>query len=438
MHSRVIRPNAILLLAIFLAILITGSTTLLATAKLKGGVIYRFPANSGPWGSLVADAAGNLYGTTANGGNAGCGTVFEMSPPTSPGGSWSEVELYSFQCATDGTHPLFGLTFDKAGNLYGTTSQGGANDGGTIFELSPPAGPGGAWTETTLYTFDENASWPTGNLIFDRAGNLYGTTFYSSLFGVVYQLSPPPTPGGAWTFTILYNFTAGTDGEEPNGGVILHNGALYGTTTFAGNYSCDELEGVGCGTVFKLIPPAIPGGVWTEQTILEFGGQDGEYPYGGLVFDAAGNLYGTASGGGIYSCGFDTGCGTVFELTPPPGGEGTWAETILYNFAGGFDGWLPMTNLTFDTHGALYGVTPVGGGSGICYAEGCGTAFRLLPPRTLGDAWTEQILHRFGAGSDGILPEAGLLRGGDAFYGTTSGTSNSVFAGTVFKFVLTE
>jgi uncharacterized repeat protein (TIGR03803 family) len=404
-------------------------------------LIYRFqggPADGyRPWGSLIADAAGNLYGTTLAGGNAGYGTVFEMTPPGSPGGSWSEVVLYSFQGGTDGGGPLYGLTLDKSGNLYGTTDI-------TIFELSPPAIPGGAWTETILYTFGTSAFGPTGNLIFDKAGNLYGTTtFGPSPVGTVYQLSPPLTPGGSWTFTVIYNFTGGTDGGSPQSGVIIDSaGRLYGTTSSGGNYLCLYY---GCGTVFKLVPPADPGGAWTEYTLYAFGNQasDGKYPDDSLVFDAAGNLYGTTPDGGRYQCGYSGQCGTVFELSPPASGIGTWTETILYNFAGGTDGSFPPANLTFDTHGVLYGVTNEGGGhlaGGHCGWWGCGTVFRLLPPVTPGGAWTEQILHSFGSGiDDAISPRAGLLRIGRVFYGTTEYgggvTSNCpIGCGTVFTF----
>jgi uncharacterized repeat protein (TIGR03803 family) len=413
--------------AVFLAILILGSTALLALSN-RWLILYRFqggPAD-GYWpSSLVADAAGHLYGTTFQGGNGpvancyqrlsfGCGTVFEMIPP-SPGGSWSEVVLYSFQGETDGGAPSYGLTLDKSGNLYGTTSS-------TIFELSPPASPGGAWTETTLYTFGSNALGPMGNLIFDKAGNLYGTT-YLQPGGTVYELSPPPTPGASWTFTIIYYFTGGKDGGGPQSGVIMDNaGALYGTTSYGGRFLCNM--GSGCGTVFKLTPPATQGGVWTEHTLYGFGAQnDGKDPDDSLVFDAAGNLYGTTPDGGLYQCPWNTYCGTVFELTPPASGEGPWTETILHNFTGGNDGSFPPSNLTFDTQGTLYGVTSEGGGAfagGHCGDWGCGTVFRLLPPATAGSAWTEQILHRFGSQSDdGLAPVAGLLRIGRVFYGTT-------------------
>ncbi len=440
------RVNAIRLSATLFAILITATSAIFALSNEQ--VIHRFKGSHTdgyrPFASLVADARGHLYGTTFQGGDGpalcwqrlgfGCGTVFEMIPPTSSGGSWSEVLLHSFQGGADGGAPLYGLTLDETGNLYGTTDS-------TIFQLSPPGNPEGAWTETTLYTFGSDALAPTGNLSFDKAGNLYGTT-YLPPGGAVYQLSPPSTPGGSWTFTILYNFAGQSDGAEPEGGVILDStGALYGTTSSGGRTeSCDV--GYGCGTVFKLVPPAEQEGAWTEYTLYAFGSlpNDGRYPTDSLVFDATGNLYGATSDGGSNNCGDGYQCGTVFELSPPSDGKGFWTETILYNFAGGSDGSFPQANLTFDAHGkALYSVTADGGLAGghcpVWPVFGCGTVFRLLPPATEGGAWTKQIVHRFGTGEpqDGIAPVAGLIRFGNAFYGTTE-YGGGAASGTVFTF----
>jgi hypothetical protein len=455
-------------LAVLVAILMFPGSAL--AAGPKGGVIHRFQGGTAdgdrPFAGLIADAAGNLYGTTLNGGNGpadcyglgntGCGTVFELIRPTTLDGIWTETVLYSFQAGTDGYGPLGGVIFDQAGNLYGTTTSGGENPGclncGTVFELTPPASAGGVWTETVLYRFGSNSNDgadPMGSLVFDKAGNLYGTTFIdgSGTSGTGFQLSPPSSPGSAWTETVIYNFTGGKDGALPEIGLIIDNaGVLYGTTSSGGRYlSCNALGG-GCGTVFKLVPPAMPGGAWSEHVLYAFGGQadDGRSPAGSLVFDVAGNLYSTTSDGGIYDCGHQSHCGTVFELTPPASGKGAWTETIIYNFKGGNDGSYPQNNVTFDSQGALYGTTGSGGGGdggGACPGY-CGTVFKLVPPAISGGTWTEQLLHRFGIQpGDGIAPSfAGLLRVGDTFYGTTGyggGVTStcSIGCGTVFKLV---
>src|ERR1017187_704147 len=274
-----------------------------------------------PQAGLIFDAAGNLYGTTIAGGTYGGGTAFELTPAA--GGGWTEQVLLNFD-GTDGQHPYGALIFDAAGNLYGTTSYGGTYDYGTVFELTPAAG--GGWTETVLHNFNDNGTdgyWPYAGLIFDAVGNLYGTTYGGGVYtsctngsflgcGTVFELTP--TAGGGWTEKVLHSFGNGTDGEDPQAGLIFDAaGNLYGTTIAGGTY--------GGGTAFELTPAA--GGGWTEQVLLNFDGTDGQHPYGALIFDAAGNLYGTTSYGGTYDY------GTVFELTPAAGGG--WTETVLHN-----------------------------------------------------------------------------------------------------------
>jgi uncharacterized repeat protein (TIGR03803 family) len=233
---------------------------------------------------------------------------------TPTAGGWSEKVLHSFN-DTDGAYSSAGLIFDKNGNLYGTTLEGGdygcsASGCGTVFELTPTAG--GGWTETVLLNFNgSDGSGPQAGLIFDAAGNLYGTTV-------------------------------------------------------GGGTNCPPF---GCGTVFELTPTA--GGGWTEKVLHSFGnGTDGANPFAGLIFDAAGNLYGTTYGGGTYRCGA-SGCGTAFELTPAAGGS--WTETVLYSFSRGNDGFEPEAGLIFDSAGNLYGTTAVGG------TYDGGTVFELTP-----------------------------------------------------------
>jgi uncharacterized repeat protein (TIGR03803 family) len=317
-----------------------------------------------PYAGLIFDAAGNLYGTTELGGTNITGTVFELTPAA--GGGWTEQVLYNFQHnGTDGYHPEAGLIFDAAGNLYGMTAGGGTHDVGTVFELTPTAG--GGWAETVLHTFGNGADgvYPAGDLIFDAAGNLYGMTYdggdYDS--GTVFELTP--TAGVGWTETVLHSFNNnGTDGIKPPAGLIFDAaGNLYGTTRYGGTY--------GYGTVFELTPTA--GGGWTETVLHSFGnGTDGTSPYASLIFDAAGNLYGTTLDDGYFGCPGDTHCGTVFELTPAAGGG--WTEKVLHSFSNSPDGADPfLAGLIFDAAGNLYGTTSGGG------TYGGGTVFELSP-----------------------------------------------------------
>ena len=228
-----------------------------------------------------------------------------LSMTTWAAAQWNEKVLHNFtNNGTDGFFPTSGLIFDAAGNLYGTTFNGGAyNRFGTVFELSPV--PGGGWTETVLHSFNNDGTdgWtPTAGLIFDAAGNLYGTTGSGGAYhgGTVFELSP--MLGGGWTETILHSFGNGTDGAGPGGGSLIFDAAgnLYGTTTLGGTFNCPS-DGGGCGTVFELTPTV--GGAWTETVLYNFRrGSDGHLPYAGLIFDATGNLYGTTLAGGIYNC----------------------------------------------------------------------------------------------------------------------------------------
>src|SRR5580698_10081618 len=381
--------NSVLSIARQLSILVLAFAFSASAWAVKETVLYSFPENGStgnyPAGGLVVDKAGNLYGTTLFGGisnsncpPSGCGTIFELSPSAQPGASWTETVIYSFQGGEDGGVPECTLVMDDSGNLYGATVRPFLNEF-VVFELSPPAKPGGAWTETNLYTFGGFFSEYTdsGTLIMDAAGNLYGTSYSGGTgtdcgtlgCGTVFEVSPPPQPGGDWTGAILYSFQCGSDGSNPVGALILDSkGALYGTT--AGNdYPCGD------GTVFQLIPPSQPGGAWTENVLYSFSGIDGQNPYAGLIFDRKGNLYGTTGYGGPLTCDRNRqGCGNVFELSPPAQPGGAWSETVLYNFTGRKVGYglYPFSTLIMDGLGNLYGTTVQGGRGNL------GTVFELV------------------------------------------------------------
>lgn len=391
-----------------------------------------------PDASLVADRQGNLYGTTAAGGtgkcfgrdDVGCGTVFELSPPATRGDAWTETVLYSFKPGSDGVAPTATLIFDPQGNLYGTTTSSGT-DCGTVFKLAPPTTEGDPWTLSVIYTFTggTDGCLPSGGLVRDKAGNLYGATIERGGFGegTAFQLTPPTTKGGAWTETTLHSFSdTNGDGAYPVGNLILGNGGdLYGVTYQGGGSGQN-------GAVYRLTKAR--GGAWSEELLHSFkGGSDGKYPLASLVFDGSGNLYGiTNLGGSLSACG-GYGCGTVFRLARPQT-KGPWTKTVLYNFVNGSDGADPLGGLVFDRKGNLYGTTSYTGG----YGNGRGAVFELSPPAKQGDPWTETTLHDFTGGRDGSTPRASLIFGkGGALYGTTALTNegNRVGNGTVFKIV---
>ena len=427
----------------YVAVVILAASGVIAASQET--VLYTFQGgNDGasPAGALIADSSGNLYGTTQYGGggncafpgSTGCGTVFELIPPSTGGSSWTEVVLYRFQGASDGAFPSPALLMDSAGNLYGATAAGGntgacftgATGCGTVFRLQRPATTGGAWTETVLYTFQGGADgFGPGNLTADKNGDLYSVTPYggsaSCQCGTVFKLSRPAAKGDAWTKTVLHTFQGIPngqnfgDGAEPVLGVTLDSqGNLYGTTSWGGIYTGGE-GGSSWGTVFFLAPPPQSGGSWnylvlhrfsaylqnpvsgvvidkrgevygttygdayvlspgTAFPLYSFGGSSGYLPYGGVILEA-GNLFGTTIGGGDQS-----GQGVVYELNRPAQAGSPWSETVLHEFTGSPDGEGPDAPLLLKD-GVLYGTTLRGGNQGCQYAGsvGCGTVFQIEP-----------------------------------------------------------
>jgi uncharacterized repeat protein (TIGR03803 family) len=423
------KPLSLLAAAFIVAFgFLTITTPLLAASSEK--VLYSFCTLSNcadgntPEANLIFDAAGNLYGTTFNGGAYGFGSIFQLVRGSD--GTWTEKVLYSF-CSTtncdDGTNPE-GLVFGAAGKLYGITLTGGGNGFGAVFELAP--GKGGIWSENVLHNFDFTGGdgyYPYDGLIADAGGNLYGTTEWGGAYnsGTVFQLIPGAK--GKWTEERLHNFNDnGKDGYAPLSGLMLDAaGNLYGTTTSGGS-SGTGCGGHGCGIVFQLTPGAK--GKWAEKVLHSFNdnGKDGYDPWAAVVSDKAGNLYGTTNSGGA------SGCGTVFKLAP--GASGKWTEKVLHTFAkDANDGCLPEAALTADVAGNLYGTTFYGGP----YNDG--TVFELIP-RTNG-TWMEKVVHNFDWSifvKDGTLPGAGLIfdKAGK-MYGTTE-NGGALNSGTVFEF----
>jgi uncharacterized repeat protein (TIGR03803 family) len=394
---------------VFSAVLVILTLSIGSCAQATEKVLYSFTGladGESPLSGLVADGKGNFYGTTVGGGTSTycrCGTVFELSPGLN--GTWSEKVLYSFSSgAGDGSAPSGGLVFDSKGNLYGTTPYGGTSSQGTVFELTP--GANGTWSEKVLYSFTggANGNSPYGsNLSIDRTGNLYGTTFNGGAFGfgVVFELVAGAN--GTWAEKVLYSFTGDNDGSSPYASTLVFDGFgnLYGITRDGGAHDY--------GVAFRLTPQS--NGTWSEEIIYALTGAGGEStPTGGLLLDHAGNLYGV---------GFD-----VFELILESNGK--WSKKTLHSFAGPPDGAYPESALISDKAGNLYGTTLDGGNHH-------GTVFELLPGAN--GAWSEKVLHAFSStDGDGVFPSFAPLTmdASGNLYGTTEygGASN---AGAVFE-----
>ena len=372
-----------------------------------------------PYGSLVFDTNGSLYGTAPDGpgtgceGDQGCGVVFKVKP--NPDGTWAEGVIHYFSGA-DGANPTGGLVFDRHGNLFGTTYAGGIGDFGTVFKLTPTFNSG--WVLSTLYAFPAsgaNGAFPIAGVSFDQVGHLYGTAYEGGPdnYGVVYELGPLTV--FAWYEILLHGFGAAGDGRLPYSGLIFDaSGNAYGTT--------DQGGANNAGTVFKLTPNRLRFG-WTETVLYSFTGQicgesaDGAGPVAGVTFDSAGNLYGTTECGGAY------GRGTVFKLTH--NADDTWTESVLYAFQGGNDGSQPTAPVTFDDTGNLYGTTCCGG------QLTDGTIFKLTP---FNGSWTETTLYSFSY-SDGASPGPLIFDSAGNLYGTTnSGGTYGPNGGVAFEF----
>jgi hypothetical protein len=307
------------------------------SGRTRSSIIFRAETTANfPWGDLVFDNKGNLYGATQFGGGKGttcdpfyqyCGTVFELNPPTTGGGKWKEKVLHRFvgvasgQQLGDGADPNGGLVLDSKGSIYGTTYFGGSVKGecnggsggtgcGTVFEIIPPAKKDGAWAESVIYRFNgSDGATPAAGIIFNGTGHLYGTAFAGANNGdgAVFELVAPKEGQGPWKETMLCRFKDGSDGENPRAGLTLHtDGNLYGATYAGSAFS---------GTVFRLTPPKDKGDAWTLGILHGFtGSPDGAQPAANLIFDKEGNFYSTTQLGGTGGCTF--GCGTIFEVFP--------------------------------------------------------------------------------------------------------------------------
>ncbi len=378
-------------------VLISAALVLAASASAipKEKVLHSFactPDACAPQATVVLNRHGHLYGTTSGGGGAGHGAVYELTRTSS---RWTESVIYGFT-GSGGYNPNAPVIVDRAGNLYGAAAAGGTHDEGTAFELSPDSN---GWAETTLYDFCSRGSGyctdgedPWAGLVLDETGNVYGVTREGGLYGggIAFELTPG---SNGWTENILYSFCAKfvqfcNDGVQPYFAPIRDaNGNLFGTTEYGGIANF--------GIAFEILPMA--GGGWKERVLHSFQGHgkdDGSLPYGGLVFDHSGNLYGTTTEGG------PTGQGTVFKLSPAS--HDRWKETILYSFPNIQNGGYPQGTLAIDKSGALYGIAGGGGGCGGT----CGLIYKLAPQPH--GKWKYSVVYKFN-GPDGMWPQGGVI-----------------------------
>jgi uncharacterized repeat protein (TIGR03803 family) len=345
-------------------------------------------------GMLVLDATGELYGVTGGGGVNGLGTIFRLHWAAD---HWTESVIYNFDHHTSGDGANGSLAVDKEGNLYGTTTDGGPRDVGTVYQLSPGSPRPDL---SVLYGYGTNVG-----VILDNAGNVYGSFGLGNGSGAISELI---NGSHGWKLKTLYSFCSQTgcaDGEDPLAPLSWDaKGNLYGTTYFGGNAGIYCPGSAGCGVAFQMTHNR--DGSWTYHVLHRFANfkTDGQYPYGGLTVDAEGNAYGTTTYGGNYDN------GTVFELTPSVDG---WKQTVLYDFPNIYLGRAPGNNLLFDKAGNLYGTA---GGGNLSCPQTCGVIFKLTPQAR--GKWKYSLVHKF-TGTDGDGPNGLTMDGAGNLYGTT-------------------
>lgn len=413
---------------IMLALLAIGADDAVAqtapTASARLTVLSKFTDRIGnsPKGTLARNSTGALFGTAFAGGRSNLGTVFMVTPPTT-GRRWTTTVLRAFDGGLNGSRPAGALTFGPRGVLYGAAQLGGgADNDGTLFQLTPPPTGKTVWSFKTIHRFTggNGGSNPFAGVVRGSDGSLYGTTFQGGPtgWGTVFRLTPPAAGAVRWSYKPLYYFGGTPDAGSPQASLTIGpDGALYGTTKLGG--------AANLGTVFKLSPPAEGRLRWTETILHEFAGasSDGAGPLSGVTFDSDGNLYGTASFGGS-----EADAGAIFRLTPPPVGRRRWAYDILHTFTR-TDGASPQGDLVVATDGTLYGTTAFGSDNNS------GVVFKLVPPKRPRAAWLKQDLHVFSGTTEGAFPVGGLVRAANGqLFGAASGGGPSD-DGTIYRII---
>jgi uncharacterized repeat protein (TIGR03803 family) len=401
-----------------LSVLVLRLPTTAQSVKLK--VLHNFGSSTDgnfPSGPALLDSHGNLYGATGGGpGQSGYGIVFELAPQAN--GTWRESVVYTFLGGSNGGYPWGALIPDISGNLYGTMQGYLSSVAPGIFSLTRQSG---GWTRTVL-----SSEYAGPGLVFDKVGDLYGSIGPGDYFdlGAIGELSPG---SGGWTYTQLYSY-CGQSGGCPGGynppapPVWDAQGDLWGTMTEGGINQSPCLTSFGCGVIFEMTPNG--DGTWTYNVMHQFASSstDGQWPYGSLVIDAAGNFYGSTWLGGTYNH------GTIFKFSNV---GGTWQETILYNFPNCTHGCMVEGTLAMDTAGNLYGTADGGAGTPSCGGAACGVVFKLAPQT--GGKWKYSVLYNLNQNTGGVPPLYGVILDGKGnLYGVTS-AFGKYGAGTAFE-----
>jgi hypothetical protein len=447
------------------------------TASPKFTALYTFSAGSAggywPSGELVMDPGGALYGTTEAGGKAcpsgeySCGgTVYRLSPPSS-GTLWKLTVLYSFKGGVDGAAPVAGVIVrPDNGVIHGTTLYGGNTactsephhwGCGTVFELRPPFPGHPGWTRQVIHRFGDppSARLPKTRLLEFSDGSVVGNTDQGGKFDDGEAFSLVPTQATAATslgatvpqFSLrpIIDLAGSTDGrslinmfefynrywykERLQAGAAKASVApsgytptkLFGAAKYDGDSNCVDAP-TGCGTIFEVDEPTGGQTSWSHKVLFSFlGGNGGAFPNDGGLIGPNSVLYGTAMGGNACTISSSLGCGIVYRLMPPGGISSSWKYEVVYRFKGGRDGASPSGHLGFDATGNVYGVTQFGGGCSVD-TRGCGIIYKLAPPTPPATAWTETVLYRFQGGSDGKQPTSGVLLKKAVLYGVNQST----------------
>jgi len=376
-----------------------------------------------PYAELITDWKGSFYGTTLNGGGNDAGTVFKLTRPAQSGAPWTETLLWSFGGPGDGSNPYAGLLWDQQGNLYGTTQNGGANGQGAVYELSAPIEGETQWTETILWSFSgPDGANPYAGLIWDKLGNLYGTTKAGGVNGkgTVFELSPPSAEGAAWSENVLWNLGNGSGGSPEARLIMDSHGNLYGTNSGRG-------IGPSSGSVFQLVPPAPGQTQWSYREIA----QAGDIRTAPCTFGA--NRLAYAKGDLYSACTVRSTKSRIFQLTPSDSLT-VWKRTTIWEFGSqgtGVDGVNPQSGVIADPEGNLYGTTVSSLNGGQITSDG--TVFELIRPASDQSGWEEKLLWTFGqTPGDGLNPYSSLIYANGQLFGTTANGGASG-AGTVFS-----
>lgn len=413
-------------------LIMTLALSVSAFAQITESTLYTFSENTNFWpqGTLIEDAKGNLYGTTRGGGTYGVGTVFELSPPATSGAAWTMTYIYSFvPYGSGGWVPISDLVQDKTGAFYGTTYNGGNStcNCGTVYKLNPPTVAGGAWTESQIYAFPYDSVHgrlpANAALTLTTNGTLYGVTVQGGTYDHGVLYQLQTKNGKTYTEKDLYSFGEQGDADTPSGPVAVDS---------AGNlYGVTIWGGVNnVGTVYKYTPATAT--TPASETILHsftYTGGDGFQPTGNLVFDSGGDIYGTTTFGGDADSD-----GAVYTLQPVKGG--TYTESLIYQFSE-TTGTNPIAGLVWNTtNHSLYGTTSFFGAPKV----GEGTVYQLLPPTTKGGTWTEVTIFDLDYAVIGGYPAGNITR--DAKTGTLYGTSQNggiegcdLYCGTAWQIV---